>query len=185
MPYSGVAGVIVMLRGRPLRRRAALAIHPTGVAIPVVFLFPNGDAMLDLVNDETARIEGFAAVCGTYPHPDRHFTQPKRTYPMNAQGLRHGEAPQRFVDDAIALLDRELLKRFVINPRDLSALVMIADPSFETDVAARAEVLQLPPGSLGVDRGVGEAKAHSPARHRRYEDHGVALLELSRPVAEL
>src|SRR5271167_570055 len=118
--------------------------------------------MLDLVDDETACIEGFAAVLGTYTHPHRHIAQPERAHPMNAQCPRHRESPQRFIDDAIAFLDREFFKRLVFQARDLLTLVMIPDPPLETDVAARAQVLQLLSRSVGVDRGVGEAKAHQP-----------------------
>jgi hypothetical protein len=56
-------------------RRATLAIDPSGVAAAVMFFFPNRQAMLDLIDDESAGIEGFAAVCGTHPNPHCHVAQ--------------------------------------------------------------------------------------------------------------
>ncbi len=73
---------------------------------------------------------------------------------MDAQGMLHREAPQRFGDDALAFLHRQFLKSFVFQSGDLLALVLIANPTLETDVAAGAEVLQLAPRACAVSMAV-------------------------------
>ena len=66
--------VRVLRRLRVLRRGGtALAVHPTGIAIPIVFLFPDGNAMFNLVDDVATRIESFATVLGAHANPHRHF----------------------------------------------------------------------------------------------------------------
>ena len=117
-------------------RRATLAIDPSGIAAAVMFLFPNRQAMLDFIDDESARIEGFTAVCGTHPDPHCHVAQAQRTDAMDAQGMLYRKAPQRFRNDAVAFFHRQLLKRFVLEAGDLLAFILIANPALETDVAA-------------------------------------------------
>ncbi len=141
---------------------ATLAIYPARIAAAIVLLFPDGKAMLDLIDDESAGVEGFAAVCGTHPHPDRHVAQAQGSDAMDAQGVLHRKAPQRFGDDALAFLYRQFLKCFVFEPGDLLAFVLIADPALETDVAAGAEILQLTPRLRRVDCRLGKAQAHQP-----------------------
>ena len=81
---------------------------------------------------------------------------------MNAQSVLHRESPQGFGDDAVAFLDGQFLKCLVLEPRDFLALVKVADPSFETDVASRAKILKLTPCRFGVDRCLGKAEVHQP-----------------------
>src|ERR1700689_4678523 len=125
--------------------RAALAIYPSRIAAAIVFLLPNGDAMLDFIDDEPAGIEGFAAVCGAHPHPHCHLAQTQGTDAVDAQSMLHRVASQRFRDDALAFLHRKLLKRLVFESSDFLAFVLIADPALETDVAAGAEIRKLAP----------------------------------------
>ncbi len=42
------------------------------------------------------------------------------------------------------------------------SLILIPNPTFEADIAARAEVEQFAPRGVRVDRRLGEAKAHQP-----------------------
>ena len=63
--------VLVRMFMRVVRRaRAALAVHPAGIAVDVVFLLPDRDAMLDFVDDEAAGAERLVAMRGADAHPD-------------------------------------------------------------------------------------------------------------------
>ena len=143
-------------------RGASLAIDPTRIAAAIVLLLPNGYAVLNLVDNEPAGIEGFAAMRGTYPNPHRHVAYAQGPDPMDAHGMLHREAPHSFRDDAVAFLYSQLLKSFVFQPRDLLAFVLIANPTLETDVAARPWILQLAPRLRGVDGRLSKAEAHQP-----------------------
>ena len=81
---------------------------------------------------------------------------------MNAQGVLHRESAQGFGDDAVGFLYGQLLKCLVLEPRDFLALVKVADPPFETDVAPRAKILKLTPCRFGVNRCLGKAEMHQP-----------------------
>src|SRR5579863_2547941 len=107
--------------------------------------------MLDLVDDESAGIEGLATVCGTHPNPHGHVAYFQGPDAMNAQRMLHRETPHRFGDDAVAFFHRELLRSFVFQSSDVLSLVLIANPAFETGVAAGPGVLQLGPRLPGVD----------------------------------
>src|ERR1700683_5300946 len=115
---------------------ATLAIDPTRIAAAIMLFLPDRYALLDFIDDESARIEGFAAVCGAHPDPHRHIAHTQRTETMDARDMLHREAPQRLPDDTLAFLDRQLLKRFIFEAGDFLAFVLIADPALETNVAA-------------------------------------------------
>ena len=83
-------------------RRATLAVYPARIAAAVVLFLPNGHAMFDFIDDESAGIEGFAAVRGAHPDPHGHVAYTQGTDTMDARGMLHWEAPQRFGDDALA-----------------------------------------------------------------------------------
>ena len=81
---------------------------------------------------------------------------------MAAEGVPHGIAGGRFRNDARSLFDRKSLERLVLEPGHLATLVEIAHPSLERDEAAGAGVEKLRARRRGVDRMLGEAKAHQP-----------------------
>jgi len=143
-------------------RGATLAIYPTRIAAAIMLFLPNRQPMLDFIDDESAGIEGFAAVCGTYADPHGHVGHAQGPDAMDAQGMLHREATQRLRDDAVAFLYRQLLKSFVFQPSNFLAFVLIANPALETDVAAGTWVLQLAPALRGVDGRLGKAEAHQP-----------------------
>src|ERR1700690_858430 len=118
--------------------------------------------MLDLIDDESARIESFAAMRGTDPDPDRHVGQLQRAHPMDAQRMLDRKSPHGFGDDAIAFLHRQFLESLVFEPRDCLTLVQIPHPAFETDIAARARGLHRASRALGIDGGFSETKMHQP-----------------------
>ena len=99
---------------------------------------------------------------GAHTDPDRHFGELERTHPMNAGQMLEWEPLQCLGKDAGAFRHGQRLERFVFEPDDLLALVVIAHPSFETDVAACAAVAQLAARELGIDRGVRQTKRHHP-----------------------
>src|SRR6266481_5688535 len=85
-------------------RCAALAVDPARVPASIMFLFPDRDAVLHFVDDEPARVEGFAAMGGADTHPHRHAGLVERAQPMDAGGVLDGEALHRLRQDPVALL---------------------------------------------------------------------------------
>src|ERR1700730_12122920 len=92
-----VISAVLVLR----RRRAALAVHPAGIAASIVLFLPARHAMLHFVDDETTGIEGFAAMHRTHADPHSHVAQRQRADAMDAQRVLHRESPQGFRDDAL------------------------------------------------------------------------------------
>src|SRR5580658_2407077 len=144
------------------RRGAALAVHPTGIAVPVVLFFPDRHAMLHFIDDEAAGIECLAAMGGADADPYRHIAQRQCADAVNAQRALDGISPQGFGDDTIALGHGEFLKGLVLQARDFLPFIVIAHPAFEGRVASRTQIEQFPPRLGGVDGIVGESKAHQP-----------------------
>src|SRR5450631_920376 len=81
---------------------------------------------------------------------------------MDTQRVLHRESAHGFADYAVAFLHRQFLKGLVFQPCDLLALVEIAHPAFETDVAAGAQGLQLASRAFRVDGAYRKAKIHQP-----------------------
>src|SRR6202041_829102 len=104
---------------------------------------PDRYAMLDLVDDEAAGIEGLASMCRAPADPDCHVGKRKAPDARDAEGVSHGKARGRFADDALPLLDCEGLERLVLERSHLASLVEIAHPSLERDESPRAGVEQL------------------------------------------
>src|ERR1700726_51637 len=155
-------GFMIVLVSVVRRRRAALAVYPARIAAAVVLFLPDRHAMLHFVDDETAGIEGFAAVRRTDSDPHCHVAQIQRADAMDAQRMLRREAPQGFGDDALAFLQREFLERLVFQTSDLLPLVVIPNPPLEAHVAAGARVEQFAPRLGSVDGGLGKAKVHHP-----------------------
>src|ERR1700728_5318870 len=78
------------------RRGAALAIDPAGIAVLVVLLLPDRHAVLDLVDDVAAGIEGLAAMRGADADPDRELPDRQRPYAMRTAGALDPESLARF-----------------------------------------------------------------------------------------
>src|SRR5882757_5941850 len=144
------------------RRRTALAVDPARVAAPVMFFFPDRNPVLDFIDDVSALVEGFAAVGGTHTHPHRHVGKIERPDPMDAHRVLDGKTLQCLGQDSFAFFDGQGLKGFVFEPSDVLALVMIAHPTLEADVAAGAAVEQVAACGLRIDGDLGKAKAHQP-----------------------
>src|SRR5882762_6954228 len=112
-------GLVMMLVFMPVlvsvagRRRAALAVHPAGITASIMFFLPDRHAMFHFVDNETAGVEGFAAMRGTDSDPHGHIAQAQRAHAMDAQSVLDRKAPQGLGDDALALFHREFLERFV------------------------------------------------------------------------
>src|ERR1700731_2648569 len=115
------------------RRRAALAVHPAGIAASIVLFLPDRHAMLHFVDDETTGIEGFSAMHRTHADPHSHVAQRQRADAMDAQRVLHRESPQGFRDDALTFLHGEFLKGFVLQTSDFLPLVVVPHPTLEGD----------------------------------------------------
>src|ERR1700694_383843 len=155
-------GFMVVLASVTRRPGAALAVYPAGITAAIVLFLPDRHAMLHFVDDETTSVEGLAAMRGADSDPHCHIAQVERPDAMDAQHVLHGEAPQRFGEDALTFLHREFLECLVFQASDVLPLVVIPNPAFKADVAACARVEQLAPRLSGIDGGLGKAKGHHP-----------------------
>jgi hypothetical protein len=59
---------------------------------------------------------------------------------VDAAGSRDAEALNGFSDDAFAFFDRQRLKGFVLKPLNLTAIVMVSDPTLEADIATTGAI---------------------------------------------
>src|SRR6185312_4827134 len=147
----GVRGVLGMLR-------AALAVHPTGVAVLIVFLFPDRDAVLHFVDDVAAGAKRLVAVARRNAYPNRSLADLQRPDTVHARGVLHTEARDRLGNDPLALLDRQRLEGFVLEPPYAQALVVIAHPTLEGGIAAAGGVAEPGPQGGLIEGGGGKAE---------------------------
>src|SRR6185437_14290739 len=115
----------------PLMRRsgmlgAALAIHPAGVTVLVVLLFPDGHSMLDLVDDVAACPKCLVPMARSHAHPDCLLADLERPDPVHARGMLHPATHDRLSDDPLTLPDGERLEGLVLQPPHAPAFVVIA-----------------------------------------------------------
>src|SRR5260370_7894457 len=129
------------------RRRAALAVHPAGIAASIVFFLPDRHAMLHFVDDEAAGVEGLSAMRGTDTDPHGQIAQGQRADTVDAESVLDRKAPQGVGDDALAFLHPELLERFVFQPSDFLPLMVLPNQPPQPPIAASSHANDLPPPS--------------------------------------
>ena len=137
-------------------RGAALAVHPARVAARVVLLLPDRDAVLDLVDDVAARREGLGAVRCADADPDGDLAERQRADTVHAARAAHAEAGDRLRHDPLALLDRELGVRLVLERAHGAPVVVVAHPALEAREAAGGRVGQRGNERAGRERHVAE-----------------------------
>lgn len=140
------------------RGRAVLAIHPAGIAVRVVLLLPDRNAVLHFIDDESARIEGFAPMFGADTDPDGELTDRKVADTMRAAGIYDAITLARTCKNALALAQRQRRKGFVFQALDRAAIVAIANPAFERYIATARRVFDGLPQLFGQQRAVPELK---------------------------
>src|SRR6185437_7399462 len=145
--------------------RAALAVHPAGVAVLVVLLLPDGQPVLDLIDDVAAGAKRLVTMAGRHADPDRALADLERAGPMHARGVLHAEARDRFRDDPLAFPDRERLEGFILQPAHAPALVVIAHPALEGGVAAASRIAELRAQGGLIEGSGGEAECHVSVPH--------------------
>jgi hypothetical protein len=107
------------------------AIHPARRAIDVVFLLPDRDVMLDLVDDLPAGRECLGAVRACDADPYRQIADLECTQAVPAVCPQRAMAPNRFGNDAIALVERKFFEGLIFESRNRPAVVVITDPALE------------------------------------------------------
>src|SRR5581483_2883136 len=120
-----------------------LAIHPSGIAVLVMLLFPDGQAMLDLVDDVATGEESLMAVRGAHADPDGHFAYGQIASPVYAGSVLDAEARHGFGDDALALFDSERFECLVFEVMDRQAFIVVAHPTFERCVGPGGRIREL------------------------------------------
>src|SRR5690606_40542142 len=72
---------------RPAVRGAAFAAHPAGIAVGVVFLLPDRQPDLHLVDDVAAGVEGGIPVRRRHADPHRALADLEQPVPVHAGGV--------------------------------------------------------------------------------------------------
>jgi hypothetical protein len=110
---------------------AAFAVDPTGVAVFVVLLLPDGYSVFDFVDNISAGSERLGSVACAHAYPYCHLADGEVTDSVYACGVFDAEPLDRFCDDSLAFFDSERLEGFVFEVADREAFVVVADPAFE------------------------------------------------------
>lgn len=92
-------------RGRLGRGSAALAIDPARVAVAVMLFFPDGDAVLDFIDDVAAGKKRFVAMRCAHADPDCKLAQVESADAMDASSMLHTKVPDGRSDNALAFLE--------------------------------------------------------------------------------
>ena len=79
-----------------------LAVHPAAVPVGVVFLLPDRQPVLDLVDDLATGSEGLRAVRRRDADPDRHVADRKLPSRWTQRARERAVAGDRRFDDAFA-----------------------------------------------------------------------------------
>ena len=124
-------------------------------AVGVAFVFPDGDAGFHFVDDESARVEGGAAMRGDGADPDGEFADDEVAHAMDSVGVDDVKARQGFVDDAVAFGFGEHGIRLVMQSVHVASVIMVADPAFEARIRPDAGIEQFRAQRVGVERNIG------------------------------
>src|SRR5260370_16470334 len=76
------------------RRRAALAVHPAGIAASIVFFLPDRHAMLHFVDDEATGVQPLSAMRGTKTDPHGSILQVNQARTGEPEHILHRHTPQ-------------------------------------------------------------------------------------------
>lgn len=117
--------------GVAVRLGASFASDPEGGSVEVELLFPDGKAVLDLVDDEAAGVEGFSAVWGGDDHEDGGVPDGERSGAVDGGGVIESEALDGLGDDAGALLRGDGGVGLVFEAEDGASFVVIAHGALE------------------------------------------------------
>ena len=109
----------------------AFAPHPVAGTVRIEFLLPDGQAVLDCVDDEPAGVKSLSPMGRGNDHHHGAFTNFQRAGPVCRPGMIQAEALHGFPDDALSLLLCDRPVCFILQPEYLPALVMITDRSLE------------------------------------------------------
>ncbi len=131
--------------------RATFAINPAGMAVGIVFFFPDGQPHFHLIDDVTAGIECLVPVRGRYADPDGAFADFQHAGPVYAMRVKDREPCSGLGNDFLALADGQWLVRFILQSLDTMAFILVSVPAFETGVGACRLVEELAPLSVRVD----------------------------------
>jgi hypothetical protein len=132
---------------------AAFAVDPARITVDVVFLFPNGDAVLHFVDDVPTRSEGLVTMARTYADPHCELAEGKIPDAMHAPRVLDTEARTGLRDDSLALSNGELRKRLVLEASNFPAFIVITHPTLECGIPAARGIDELCAERLGVQPG--------------------------------
>ncbi len=125
-----------IVEGRRSVSRRMLAVHPAAVAVRVMFLFPDRQAVLDRVDDLATGGKGFGTVRRGDGDPHRDVADCEVSEAVHATPRARAVAGEGRFHDARALGGRERLEGLVIERRHAAALVEVAYPALERGESA-------------------------------------------------
>ena len=140
-----------------------------------MLFFPNGHAGLGLVDNVTARVEGYAAMLSGDADPHGEFAELEKADAMGAVRGEDREFLAGLGEDARALFVGEQGVGLVFEREDGLALVTIAHPAFKRDARAGAFIGEGVLERNGVENGRGNTKIHSGKDHsNRFASQGTS-----------
>ena len=140
--------------------RAVVAPDPSLGAIAEVFLFPNGNTGLHLVDDVTAGIERRIPMSRGNTDHDGESPDLDLTRSMNAAGMMDREAFHRLGHDSISLFFGKRRIGFVFESVHRASFVVISNPAFKRAKAARGGIEDRFPKEHGIEGCVLDGEGH-------------------------
>ena len=127
---------------------------PRDFAGGVGFLFPDGDAGLDGVDEEAVGVKGgFAMGRGGQRH-DGAVADGEGADAVDGEGLGDGEFLHRLGEDALAFLGGENRMVGVVELFDVAAFVMVSNEAFEDDECSASGIGHLSSEGGEIDFGI-------------------------------
>jgi|GEM_PF-5866265 hypothetical protein len=148
-----------MWRGR-LANCLGLAVDPLGLAVLVMFAFPNWDSSLGFIDYVAAGVEGWAAMGRADSDPNGDVADGEWTDSMDTCCGFDAESFDRFGDYALAFFFRERFVGGVFESLDSLAFVVVANPAFEGYVGAGGVMEKVGSQGLHFDGIFGDGKRH-------------------------
>lgn len=115
---------------------ASLAVHPAAMSIDIVFLLPDWQADFHLVDDVSARGECLVTMRRGHSNPYRTVADFQQSRTVHTADMQQRKIRPGLGNHLLPFLDCNRLIDLVFQSKHFLAVVVIANPSFETDVRA-------------------------------------------------
>lgn len=155
--------VVMSIIFRSARRRlTVMARYPFGIPIQIMFLFPDRNTVLDLVDDVAAGPECRIAMRCRNADPDGDLSDLQAARPVHGHGLADLEALQRLRHDTFAFKLRQSFVGFIFQTIYGTAVIPVTDPAFKGAEATRFGQMQILTQQVQIQRRRRHPKAAHP-----------------------